>query len=259
MDAPTVRTTVAPKYRIWLPYWAVFQTDLRQVMSNWIFRSWVIAMMLAAFGYLSYKMGIHEEARIIQNAAGVMNDLLRLLVLGSVALVGALTVGAISSERGTLADSILSRGINRYQYFLAKWHARLAGVVGTVFVLGAAMLLVSYFRLADNLSLGGSLTALAVVAAILGVVVSIGIALSAVCNSTLLGMTLLWLFLYGAGFLLELLPTAYPTPHRMLQLLPRILTGDFDPTAVWHFIGISAIVSCIAALMGLGVFTRKDV
>src|SRR5438045_2331538 len=102
MDTPAP-TAVAPKYRIWLPYWAVFQTDLRQVMSNWIFRSWVIAMTLAAFGYMSFKMGVHDEAKIIQKAAEVMDDLLRWMVLGSVAMVAALTVGAISSERGTLA------------------------------------------------------------------------------------------------------------------------------------------------------------
>ena len=87
----------------------VDEIDLRQVAGNWIFRSWIIAMTLAAFGYMSFKMGIHDEAKIIQNAAEVMHDLLRWIVLGSVALVAALTVGAISSERGTLADSILSR------------------------------------------------------------------------------------------------------------------------------------------------------
>jgi hypothetical protein len=118
---------------------------------------------------------------------------------------------------------------------------------------------VSYFKLSDNLSLGGSLTALAVVAAMLAVVASFGVALSAVCNSTLLGMSLLWLFLYGGGFLLDLLPTGYPSPHRILQQLPLILTGDYDPSAVWHFIGVSAIVSCLAAGVGLGFFTRKDV
>src|SRR5947209_326365 len=101
MDIPAP-PVVAPKYRIWLPYWAVFQTDLRQIMSNWIYRSWVVAMTVAVFGYLSYRLGVHEEAGIIQNAAKVMNDLLRWVVLGSVALVAALTVGAISSERGTL-------------------------------------------------------------------------------------------------------------------------------------------------------------
>src|SRR5437763_14370181 len=113
----------------------------------------------------------------MQKAADVMNDLLRWLVLGSVGVVAALTVGSISSERGTLADSILSRGINRYQYFLAKWHARVFCVVGTVFVIGLGMLLVSYFKLSDNLSLGGSMTALAVVAAMLAVVASFGVAL----------------------------------------------------------------------------------
>ena len=53
--------------------------------------------------------------------------------------------GSISSERGTLADSVLSRGISRYQYFLGKWHARLATVLGTFLVLGVVVLVGSFF------------------------------------------------------------------------------------------------------------------
>src|SRR4051812_34672850 len=122
-------TAIAPAYRLWLPYWAVFQTDLRQTTRSWVYRLWVAAVALSAFGYLLYRPGVHNEAGLIQQAAVIMSDLLRWVVLGSVALIAALTVGCISSERGTLADSVLSRGISRYQYYLAKWHARLASVL----------------------------------------------------------------------------------------------------------------------------------
>jgi hypothetical protein len=36
-------------------------------------------------------------------------------VLGSITLIVVLTAGAISADRGTMADSVLSRGISRYQ------------------------------------------------------------------------------------------------------------------------------------------------
>lgn len=62
---------------------------------------------------------------------------LRWTILGSMTLVVVLTTGCISSERGTLADSVLSRGISRYQYFLGKWHARLVTVIGTFLLLGS--------------------------------------------------------------------------------------------------------------------------
>src|SRR5207248_7533850 len=109
---------VTVRFNKFLPYVAVFQTDLRQTLRSWVYRLWVLAMFLAAFGYLLYRLGVHREAGIIQPATLVMSDLIRWIVMGSAAVIAALTVGSISSERGTLADSVLSRGISRYQYFI---------------------------------------------------------------------------------------------------------------------------------------------
>ena len=257
MDA--IRTNIAPKYRLWLPYWAVFQTDLRQAARSWVYRAWVGAVALTAFGYLLYRMGVHREAGLIQSASLVMSDLLRWLVLGSVALIAALTVGCISSERGTLADSVLSRGISRYQYFLAKWHARLAAVLGTFGFLASLMLIASYFLLHENLSLTGGIAALLLIAAFFAVVVSFGVALSSLCTSTLLGMSVLWMLLYGGGILLELLPKSFPTPDRVLQQMPEILQGRYDSNAVLNLLAVSAGASCLAAFAGLISFSRRDV
>ncbi len=258
MDA-TTHTNIAPKYRLWLPYWAVFQTDLRQATHSWVYRVWVAAVALTAFGYLLYRMGVHREAGLIQSASIVMSDLLRWVVLGSVALIAALTVGSISSERGTLADSVLSRGISRYQYYMAKWHARLAAVLGTFVFLASLMLLASHFLLRENLSFSGSVAALLLIAAFLTVVVSFGVTLSSLCNSTLLGMSLLWVLLYGGGFLLELLPKSMPTPDRVLQQMPEILQGHYDPNAVLNLLGVSAAASALVSLAGMIGFSRSDV
>src|SRR4051794_16808985 len=101
--------------RRWLPYWAVFQADVRQTMRSWVYRVWVIASFLAVSGYLVYRYAPLREAGIIQTASAYVSDLLRWTVLVSAALVVVLTAGCISSERGTMADSVLSRGISRYQ------------------------------------------------------------------------------------------------------------------------------------------------
>jgi ABC-2 type transport system permease protein len=247
------------KYRRWLPYVAVLQTDLRQTRQSWVYRLWVGAIFLAAFGYLLYRLGVHREAGIIQPASLVMSDLIRWIVMGSAAVIAALTVGSISSERGTLADSVLSRGISRYQYFLAKWHARLAGVVGTFLAMGALMLIASHFMLHENLSLSGSLVCLTMVAGLFGMVASAGVTLSATCNNSRVAMTILWLALYGGGALLELLPRQYETPDRILQQLPEVLRGNYDPALLGDVIGVCALVSGIVALVGLVSFARRDV
>jgi ABC-2 type transport system permease protein len=257
MDAPV--TTPAPKYRRWLPYWAVLQTDVRQTLRSWVYRVWVLVSLLAALGYLLYRFGIHREAGIIQSASVHTSDLLRGMILGSLALIVVLTVSSITSERGTLADSVLSRGISRYQYFLAKWHARAFVVLTTFSALAAIVLVGSYFLLSEDLSLGGSVAAIVSVAAILLAIVSWGVAIGALTNSTVLGITLFWIALYGVGFLLSFLPASYPAPDRTLSRLPHILRGNYDPEAVGELLLISVVVSAAAAVVGMLGFARKDV
>src|SRR5262245_63583238 len=138
MDASPPVVTV--RFNKVLPYWAVFQTDVRQTMRSWVYRLWVLMIVLAAAGLLLYRVGLYKEAGIFQSAAAQSGDLFRIMVVGSLALVVVLAVSAIGAERGTVADSVLSRGISRHQYFLAKWHARLVVVVGTVALLAAGVL-----------------------------------------------------------------------------------------------------------------------
>jgi ABC-2 type transport system permease protein len=257
MDAPKPAKPV--RINRWLPYWAVFQADVRQTLRSWVYRTWVLMSILAAVGYLLYRVGVYREAGIIQPASLLVSDLLRWTVLGSVALIVALTAGSISSERGTLADSVLSRGISRYQYFLGKWHARLAAVLGSFLVMGAAWLAASHFLLHEDVRLDGAALALATVAALLAAVITFGVSVSAVAGSTVLGIAVLWMALYGAGFLLSLLPESVPSPDRALQRLPYILRGHYDLTGLGRLMLWSGLASLAAAVVGMAYFARRDV
>lgn len=257
MDNPTPTTAV--KINRILPYWAVFQADVRQTTRSWVYRTWVLISVLAAVGYLLYRVGVYREAGMVQLASTLISDMLRWSVLGSVTLIVVLTAGSISSERGTMADSVLSRGISRYQYFLAKWHARLAVVLGTFFVMGVVALLGSHLMLHEDLSLMGSGVALLTVGALLTAVISCGVTVSALVHSTVLGITVLWIVLYGSGFALSLLPTPYPAPDRVLNSLPFILRGQYDWHSLSHLMTWSMLVSCIVAFIGVFIFARRDV
>src|SRR5438046_7018457 len=103
-------------------------------------------------------------------------------------LIVMLTVGSISSERGSMADSVLSRGISRHQYFLGKWHARLVTVLGTFLLMGLVTLVGSVFLLHEDLEWSGSLLALAAVAALLATVVTCGVTVSALAPSTVIAI-----------------------------------------------------------------------
>src|SRR5947208_898861 len=197
MDVPAAVT--APfKYRRWLPYWAVLRTDVRQTLRSWVYRLWVVVTLLAAGGFLVYRFGVHREAGIAQPAAMHTSDLLRAVSLGSLALIVILCVSSISSERGTLADSVLSRGISRYQYFLAKWHSRTLVVISTFAVLSSGMLTLFHYLLTDDLSFSGCLSAVVTISALLAAVVAMGVAVGSLSNSTVVGITALWIFLYGS-------------------------------------------------------------
>jgi ABC-2 type transport system permease protein len=243
----------------WLPYWAVFQADLHQTLRSWVYLFWVMVSVLGASGYLLYRVGIEHEAGMVQTASALISDLLRWSVLGSITLIIALTGGSISSERGTLADSVLSRGISRYQYFLAKWHARLVTVLSTFVAMGIVALAGSFLFLHRDLDLRGSLVALVTIIALLATVTTCGVTVSAIANSTMLGITILWVVLYGAGFAMSLLPAYYPSPDRILNSLPNTLRGLYDISAVGRLVGWSALASGLVASIGFGYFSRRDI
>jgi ABC-2 type transport system permease protein len=247
------------KVNRWLPYWAVFQADVRATLRSWVYRVWVLASMLCAIAYLIYKVGIYREAGIVQHASGLIADLLRWCAFGSVTLIIALTAGCISSERGTMADSVLSRGISRYQYFCGKWHARLVTVLGTFLIMGVAALVASLFLLHEDLTIKGGLVALVAVAAVLAAVITSGVTASAIFNNTLVGVTILWIGIYGAGFILSLFPGHYMTPYRVLNSLPQILHGEYNLRVVGRLIGWSALASSLLGVVGMGYFWRRDV
>ena len=257
MDAATPAAPV--RIQRWLPYWAVFQADVSQTLRSWVYRFWVLVSVLVTVGYLLYRRGIAQEAGIIQPASLLINDLLRWTLLGSVTLIIILTAGSISSERGTLADSVLCRGISRYQYFLGKWHARLVTVLGTFLILATGALLGSVFLLHEDLSLTGSAMALFAVAALLAMVVSCGVTVSSISNTTVLGIAFLWVALYGVGFLLDFLPAEIPSPNRFLIRLPYVLRGYYDLVSIARLGGWSLLASCLTAMVGLVYFSRRDV
>jgi hypothetical protein len=252
-------TPARPQYNRWLPYWAVFQADMHQTLRSWVYRVWVLVSVLAAVGFLLYRCGLAHEAGIVQPASKLIADLLRWTTLGSVTLIVALTAGSISSERGTMADSVLSRGISRHQYFFGKWHSRLVMVLVTFAGLCLAVFIASLFLLHEDLDLGGCAIAVLTVCVLLAAVATCGVTVSAICNSTVLGVAVLSIGLYGGGFALSLLPARFPSPDRALNNLPYILKGYYDAQMLFQLMGYAGLLSLFAAIIGLAYFGRRDI
>ena len=166
-------------------------------MRSWVFRLWVILSVVAAAGYGLYKVGIHREAGIVQSASMQTGDLMRGVAAASLALIALLAVSAVSMERATVADAVLSRGISRHQYFLAKWHARSVVVVVTLAVMALGVLTGYHYLLDPDVTLRGGVAATAIAAAVLAAVVAWGVTVGVLASGTVIGITLFWLVLYG--------------------------------------------------------------
>ncbi len=257
MDGPAADHGV--RFNRILPYWAVLQTDVRQTLRSWVYRLWVLLSVGGSAGYLLYKVGVHREAGLVQTASLQTEHLLRGLVVGGLGLVALLAVSGVSSERGSVADSVLSRGISRHQYFLAKWHSRLAVVVLTFLLISAAVLAAHHVLFDPDLTLVGGLVAAGLVAAALTVVVSWGVTVGALSSGTVIGITLFWLLLYGGIVVTSLLPEPYPSPERLLAKLHLVLRGQYEPASVVSLAVTAAVLTAAAAVVGVVGFTRKDV
>jgi ABC-type transport system involved in multi-copper enzyme maturation permease subunit len=255
-----MEAAVRPTLNRWLPYWAVLQADLAQTMQSWVYRVWVFVLLLSATGIILYRYGLAKEAGIVQPWAQLMADLFRWALLGSGSLVVVLTAGTISSERGTMADSVLSRGISRYQYFLGKWHSRLFSVLVTFLVLALAALIVGSTLLHDDpVNPLGAMWALGASVCLLAVVVTCGVAVSAIVNSTVLGIAVVWVLLYGGGFLLSLLPQSVLSPDRALARMDFILRGNYDVEGLARLMIACGVVSLLAAAIGMLHFSQRDI
>src|SRR5205085_9428166 len=99
MDATPAPVIKAVRINRLLPYWAVFQADIRQTLRSWVYRTWVLLSIMLAVGFLLYRLGVYREAGMVQLSSNLIGDLLRWSMLGSVTLIIMLTAGAISSDR----------------------------------------------------------------------------------------------------------------------------------------------------------------
>ena len=81
------------------------------------------------------------------------------------------------------------------------------------------------------------------VAALLAAVSSCGVAVSALSNSTVVGIAVVWIAVYGGGVVLSVLPASIPSPTGLLRILPHVLHGEFSWNTVGRLVGWSAAAS----------------
>jgi ABC-2 type transport system permease protein len=257
MDVPAPKQPV--RILRWLPYLAVLQADVDHTLRSWVYRTWVLISFLGPAGYLLYRFGLANEARIIQPASDWISDLLLWMLVESITLIVVLATGAISSERGTMADSVLSRGISRYQYFLGKLHARLLVVMGTFFVQGLIVVAGGFLFLHEDHSFLGCVMAISTIASLLAFVVACSVTVSAMIDTTVVGIALVWMVVYGFGFVMTLIPGRFDIVYSWIHNLPHVIRGHFHLEYQLWLIGGMLLAAGVVSTYGMIHFSKRDV
>ena len=279
---------------------------------GWVLRVWFVLTALVAlvalldhtdppFAHYTGRDNVvtaflHPVASSASNI-GIVRELLKHYIAVWVTFVVLLTAGTVTSELGVVADSVLSRGVSRWQYFLGKLSARLAAVLAVYALVMVPTTLVLWLEAppstsplgdpdvvasavgangfltaepntfpspapagdAGPLTFAGACFALARVAVLLVVVVTGSIAFSAGFTSSVLSIAVSWMTVYGGGLLLSLLDVRHVSPASLLRELPDLLAGNYSATQQFTILGGWLAAAAVLALASGSVFARRDV
>ncbi len=233
-----------------MSYLAILEADLKSMGRSWVVRIWVALM--AIFALLS------TAGPLVGSAAEVVAGQLATFPLIWSTFVIIISGGAVSSEAGVVADSVLSKSVTRHGYILAKLSSRLITVIGPYLII---VLLPAYIISRNpehDLTIDGVAWAVLLIGIILVFLTNLAVTFSALFNRTLVAVVVVWLVWYGAGTLVTLLESEYLSPIIIVENLPSLLQGDYELKDQWRILAGYGIPSIVAALVAVAHFTRKD-
>ena len=205
-----------------MPFLAILRQDLAVQLSSWLVRIWlaaaaVLTLLLAASTWQNF-----------QTAPMIASLLFPWLVFPWFVVVMVLGVTPISGSRAeALADGFLSRPITRYEYLLAIWASRVAVVLGAfLLVMVPAVCLVATANRAvpaDPVTLYGTAAALAVVALVLALQVSLAFLMGTLLRRPLPAIVALLFLWYPVNLVLHTFKLEALSPISLSQALPALL------------------------------------
>lgn len=230
---------------------ALLEADLGKMAHSWVVRIWAGLMVAQTLVTLP---AAANESSAAEGLAGILGTF---PIIWSTFVI-IISSGAVSSESGVVADSILSKAVTRYEYILAKLVARLLTVVGLylAIALSAAYLLSRYAE--NNLSGTGTAWSVLITGMLLVLITSIAITLSTLFDRTLVAIVVTWLLWYAAGAIFALFQLEDISPLHIVDTLPDTLSGTFAAADQWRaLLGFGAASAAVIAV-AVWHFGRKD-
>ncbi len=234
-----------------MAFQALVEEDLNSLVRSWAVRIW-LGLMTAHLMITVVSAGYEGTA------ADALAGLLATFPLIWSIFVIINCAGAVSSETGVMADSVLSKAVTRYDYILAKLASRLLMVIGLylTIALAGAYLISSYGS--GPLPRTGAAWGILSIGMTLVLLTAVSVALSTLFSRTMVAMVVAWVLWYAASGITALFKVSYLSPLQIADRLPLILQGDYDAVHPWRILIGFALLS--AAVVGGAVlhFARKD-
>lgn len=224
MDSTVSTPTLALRM---LPSLAILKYEALTLLSSWLVRLWISASAVLTLLFVLANWGQ------MQSPALVAVILFPYLVFPWFLAVMVLGVEPVSGARvDALADGILSRPITRHEYLLGSWGARVLVVLGAYLaVVVPAVLLVGLAKrnvAGETITLYGAVAALAVVAIVLTLQVSLAFLAGTLLRRPLLAMMVLVFLWYPVSTVLHTFSLEEFSPISLNQALPTLLRTPWN-------------------------------
>jgi len=233
-----------------MPFLAIVQTDLQNLFKSRITYGWlIVGVFLQVIRVLSVPWAVGTSVIVVQG----LGDF---IFIWSMLIIG-ITASAVSSETGELADSIMSKSVNRHDYIMAKFTSRIMYVM-TIYLLISAVLVGASMRMMENdYDMNGLVAALLLVALALIMLTTLGVTLSLVTSNTVISIVSLLIIWYSMPIFLPLLELEFMSPSSMINGLQDIIQGVWNGEE-WKISTSFAGISIIAMALSVLYFSTKD-
>lgn len=202
-----------------LPLAAVFTDDFHQAIRHWALAVWAgVSVVLAVVWFVratpkNYETSVsgyqdphawkHVPAPTLlvpsEKASDLASKALRAQLILCTGFVILLCAGSIPGESDYAAESILCRGVNRWQYYLGKLASRTVVSVAGFLLMVTPVIALSAVRLENDLDWNGTVLGLKIGALFIAAVALLSVAGGAWFPSPLLASAVMALLVYGAA------------------------------------------------------------
>ncbi len=229
-------------------YFAILRYDASALRHARLIHLWLV--LLAAPALFLVVVASTQDELASETLAAYLGWVLLPL---SVAAVAVIAGAAINAEARVAADTVLSRAVTREVYLAAKTTARVAAVLlGYALVAVPAAALIARYGVADT-STTGVAAGLIVVAALLWLLTTAGLALSVVVERVPLAVLGVIVAAAAVALVSEVFGLGWLSPLELLGTLAEVMRGD---AGAWRAFWAAAIYGVGGLLILLATFWR---